>query len=177
MAAGIREWSAAISRRLIGVVGQQLADEADQSSRGLVSGTGDGADVGQQFDPRQRATGTVQFLDLGIEQVGHEIVRGMFGTPFHVLRERGDGIGEDVRIELAGGAVGQRDGGVRLGSDRLLVLLGNAEQVADDLHRHLGADVRDEIETWGARQGIEFAGTEFAGVRLDCRHPSRGEHA
>ena len=60
--------------------------------------------------------------------------------------------------------------------DRLLVLLGDAEQHADGPHRHLGAEVGDEVESARSDQRVEAAGAELPDLRLDGVHLARGEH-
>ena len=52
----------------------------------------------------------------------------------------------------------------------LLVLLGDAEEHPDRAHRHLGAEVADEVEPAGADERIERAGAELAHLRLDGVH-------
>ena len=53
--------------------------------------------------------------------------------------------------------------GVGLVAHRDLVLLGDAEQHADDPHRHLRAEVGDEVEAAGADERVEAAGAERRG--------------
>ena len=55
-------------------------------------------------------------------------------------------------------------------ADRLLVLLGDAEQHADRAHRHLRAEVGDEVEAAGADERVEAAGAELADLRLERVH-------
>ena len=61
-------------------------------------------------------------------------------------------------------------------ADGLLVLLGDAEEHADRAHRHLGAEVGDEVEAAGAHERVEAAGAELADLRLERVHLPRGEH-
>ena len=66
--------------------------------------------------------------------------------------------------------------GVDLVAHRLLVLLGDAEQPADDPHRHLGPEVGDEVELVGADEWVEAAGAELSDLGFERRHPVRREH-
>jgi hypothetical protein len=59
--------------------------------------------------------------------------------------------------------------------DVALVRLGNAEQHPDHLHRHLRAEVGDEVEPPGADQRIEAACGEFADLRFQRSDFARGE--
>ena len=56
---------------------------------------------------------------------------------------------------------------VDLVAERLLVLLGDAEQHADGAHRDLGAEVGDEVEAALADQRVELARGEGPDLRLN----------
>ena len=60
-------------------------------------------------------------------------------------------------------------------TDRLLVLVRDAQQHPDDPHRHLGTEVRDEVEAPGTDQRVEAPGGEVADLRLQRSHALRGE--
>ena len=62
-------------------------------------------------------------------------------------------------------------------AERLLVLFGDAEEHADRPHRHLRAEVADEVEAAGADERIEAARAELADLRLDRVHLARREDA
>lgn len=110
---------------LIRVIGEQLSHETDQPRGGLVAGAGDHGGVGQHLGARQRAPGAVGFVDLGSEQLGHQIVGGMIGPPLDVFGEQRDRVGEHVRVHRGGITVaGQLDVGDAAVPDLLLVFLG-----------------------------------------------------
>ena len=52
-------------------------------------------------------------------------------------------------------------------ADHLLVLLGDAEQRADDHHRQLRPEVLHEVEPAGADERVEEVGAELADARLE----------
>ena len=58
-----------------------------------------------------------------------------------------------------------------------LVFLGNPEQHADHPHRHLRAEVADEVETVAADKGIQTVSTEFADLGFEVADLARREHA
>ena len=62
-------------------------------------------------------------------------------------------------------------------ADRLLVLLGNAEEHADGAHGDFGAEVGDEVEAALADERIERAGRVVPHLGLNGRHAPRGEDA
>ena len=51
-----------------------------------------------------------------------------------------------------------------------LIGLRDAEQHADRSHRHLRAEIRDEVEPAGADEGIESPSAELADLRLEGAH-------
>ena len=113
---------------------------------------------------------------LGLEHLGHQVVGGVLGPPVDVLLEH-----LRLRLRVVHAEVGHLAGVepqalVDAVAERLLVLLGDAEQHADRAHRHLGAEVGDEVEAAAADQRVEAAGAELAHLGLDRRHLAGGEH-
>ena len=68
------------------------------------------------------------------------------------------GLGAEVRVDPV--------------ADRLLVLLGDAEQHADHPHRHLRAEVGDEVEAAGADERVEAARRRTRGSWARAPPPS-----
>ncbi len=71
-----------------------------------------------------------------------------------------DVLGEDVATALRAPRVGrstvvQPEPFVELIANRLLVFLGDAEQEADGAHRHLRAEIGDEVEAVAVDERIE----------------------
>ena len=101
---------------------------------------------------------------------------GMLGAPV-------DELGEELAGVHAVGCQLHRFAGlgahlvVRQVAGGFLVLLGNPEQHADHPHRHLGAEVADEVETVGADDGIQTVRAEFADLGLQRGDLARREHA
>ena len=160
---------------LIGVLGQQLAHETDQTRRRLVAGAGDHADVEQDLGARQPA-GPVFILELGVEQLRHQIVGGMFYPPIDVVGEHLMAVLEEILGDRPERALLERDLAAAAVTDLLLVFFGDAQEVADRAHRDHRADVLDEVEPPRAHQRIERTHTEVPGERLDRLHPARREN-
>ena len=160
---------------LVGVFGQNLAGPADQPRGGLVARAGDHVEVDEQFLAGQPPRDARLVDELDVEQFGHDVVGRVLGAPVDVGRE-----------ELAGDqpVLGGLHRLARLGAhlrvgvvaDHLLVVLGDAEQHADHLHRHLRAEVGDEVEPAGADQRIQALRAEFADLGLQRVDLARGEH-
>ena len=144
MALGMRERSSTSSCRWSGMVGQDLAGPPDESAGRLVAGSGDDADVGQQLVAGQSADRAGLVLELGLEEIGHDVVGGVVGPPVDILAE--DVGGDEVLGHLHGLTGLSAQVGVDPVADGLLVLFGDAEQHADDPHGHLCAEVGDEVE-------------------------------
>ena len=115
-------------------------------------------------------------LELGVEQLGHEVVGGVLGAPVDVVLEHA----RRWRRSPAWTAIGSPGTVRRLASvlfaDGDLVLLGDAEQHADDPHRQLGGELGDDVEAVGADQRVEAADAVLADLVFERRHPPRGEH-
>src|SRR5438552_771641 len=83
------------------------------------------------------STGAGMVFELGLEQLGHQVVGGMLGPPVDVLLECA-GSDVDPREPLAGvrhGACFEPQALVDAISDGFLVLFGDAEKHADGAHR------------------------------------------
>ena len=104
---------------------------------------------------------------------------GMLGAPVDVLAE-------DVRQLRARPplrSLREAHGLARLGAQvavdvlahRAPVLRRDAHEHPDDLHRHLGAEVGDEVEPVGADQRVEALGGEVADLLFERGHPLRRE--
>ena len=129
---------------LVGMIGQDLGGPADQAGRGLVPGAGEHLEVRQQLVARQLAHRVRLVGELDVQELGHDVVRGMLGPPVDVVGEHG--AGHEVLRDLHRLARLGAEVGVHVVADRFLVALGNAEEHADHLHRHLGAQIGDEVE-------------------------------
>ena len=169
MAFGMRDRSATSSRPLIRMTAEDLAGEADQAGRRLVPGTGQQSDVAEDLLVGERARPAVLVLEFGVEQFGHEVVGGMLGPPGDVvgehLAERSAVVFRLVRDPLL-----EAEPVVDLLADRLLVLHGDAEQHADDAHRHELAQIPDEVEVARPHQRVEHLGAEGAHLGLERLH-------
>ena len=102
----------------------------------------------------------------------------MLGPPVDVRTEPAPvGAEEHCGVHVGGGfAVGEAHEGIEVLAHLFLVGVGDAEEHADGLHRHLGAEVGDEIEAAGIHERIERGDTERSDLRLDVEHPLRREH-
>ena len=100
----------------------------------------------------------------------------MLGAPVDVggvvVTEMLDRVGGDLHRPARLGAQ------IRVGAvpDGLVVVVGDAEQHADDPHGHLRAEIADEVEVPGPDQGIQTAATVFPDLRLELADLARGEH-
>ena len=161
---------------LVGMAAQHLAGEADEARRGLVPGPGQQADVPEDLVVAQGARRAVLVLELGVEQLGHEVVGRVLGAPLDV-------VGEDRRraervvLGLVGDAVLQAQPVVDLLADRLLVLLGDPEQHADDAHGHELAQVLHEVELPRPDERVEHLRAVGAHLGLERLHLLRREDA
>ena len=164
---------------LIWMVRQQLAHETDEAGGGFVAGTGDHRGVGQHLGARQRPPRSVRLVDLGA--ASSSVIRSSEGcSARHSMYSANSTMDscEDVWHDLAGVApLDESDVGAVAVADLLLIILGDAQQVADGPHRHHGAEVGDEIESGAADQRVEFADTELTHQILDGQHAPRREDA
>ena len=158
--------------------GQDLAGPADEAGGRLVARRGEQTQVVQDLLAVELAHGTGLVLELGVEQVGHEIVRGVLGPPVDVVGEAAavEGAPFESVFDMVAVLV-ETHAGVDAITDLGLVLLGNAQQHADGLHGHLGGEVSDEVEAARADQRVEAGGAEGSHLGLDVVHAPRGEHS
>ena len=113
-------------------------------------------------------------LELGVEQLGHQVVGGVLGAPGDVVGEHLELSGAVV-LGLVRHAVVEAQALVEAVPDRLLVLLGDAEQHADHPHRHELAQVGDEVEAARADERVEHLGAEGPHLGLERLHLLRRE--
>ncbi len=100
----------------------------------------------------------------------------MLGAPVDVCLEhlaKDHGAAFFVLHRLAGLGAQLRIGVV---ADHLLVVLGDTEKRADHLHRHLRAEIGDEVEPVGTDQRIEALRTVVTDHRLECVDLPGREH-
>ena len=151
------------------MLGQHLARPSDEPGGGLVAGGGDQVDVAQDLLAGQSALGAVHILELGLEELGHQVVGRMGGPPVDVLGEPLGGAHAVAvgLVEVGHVAIAQAQALVDPVPDGLLVGLGYAQQHADGAHGHLGAQVLDEVEPALPDQRVEAAGAEAADLGLE----------
>ncbi len=161
---------------LLGVLRQQLHREADQSGGGLVAGSGHHAGVDDDLVARQWAARTVRLVDLGVQQLGHEVIGGVVRAPLDVVGEHGEDAVEGRLVERDRGSVG---GDQLVGGRAVLVLdvLGDAEQQADGPQGHLDAEVPDHVELVPVDQGIERRDAVAPDEGFEVEHAARREDA
>ena len=137
------------------MLGQYLAGPADQPGGGLAARGGDDGQVQQQLFAVQPTPGARLILEFRIEQIGHDVVGRMLGPPV-----------QEVREHFAGGQcldlLGLQGGFTMVGDVAAGRIPRDAQQHADDAHRHLCAKVFHEVEPAGPDQGIEAARGELA---------------
>ncbi len=175
MALGISERSATSSRRWSGCSASTLPAPADQAGGGLVPCSGDDVHDDEELVAREAPDLAGLVLELGVEQLGHEVVGGVLRPPVDVLLEDRP-VDELLLVDLHGLALVGLEIAVDLVAHRFLIGLGDAEQHADGAHGHLRAEVGDEVELAAAHQGVEAAGAELAELRLEGVHLPRREH-
>ena len=159
---------------LVGMAAEHLAGEADQAGRRLVPRPGQQADVAEDLLVGERARRARLVLELGVEQLGHQVVGRVLGAPGDVVREH-LGLGHAVVVGLGLDALLEAQALVEAVADRLLVLLGDAEQHPDDPHRHELAQVLDEVEAARPDERVEHLGAEGPHLGLERLHLLRRE--
>ena len=128
-------------------------------------------DVRQHLVAREAAARAGLVLELGVQELGHQIVGGVLGAPVDVFREialegcPADGAGQILGVGHLARCEAQTL--VDAVAERLLVLFGDAEQHADRAHRHLGAEILDEVEAAGADERIQALRAEPPHLRLE----------
>ena len=112
---GVRDERAVLDQlaALVGVLGQHLAGPADQPGGGLVAGAGHDVDVGEHLVAAQAPDGAGLVLELGVEQLGHDVVGRVLGPPVDVLGEllaAGEALRHLHRLARLGAQVARRRG-------------------------------------------------------------------
>jgi hypothetical protein len=156
------------------MLGQHLGQPSDQPPRRLVAGAGDDGRVGEDLLAREAATLAVLVVELRVEEAGHQIVGWVFGTPFDVLGEHVPA-GDLLLLHLHRLSGLGAEVGVGLVAHRDLVLLGDAEQHADDAHRHDRAELGHDVEALGSDERVEAPNAEPSDLVLERGHSTRRE--
>ena len=139
---------------LVRMLREELAHPTDQPGGRLVAGAGQQCAVDEDLGTGEATPGAGLVFELRHEQLGHEVVGRVLGPPVDVLAELAVG---EVRVRSGerGAVVRDLQVGVEPVADDLLVLLGDTEEHPDRAHRHLGAEVGDEVESPGADQRVQ----------------------
>ena len=156
---------------LVGMLGQHLAAPADQSAGGVVAGRGDDVDVGEQLLAGQAARRPGLVLELGVQQLGHDVVGRVVDAPVDVL---GEDLAAEHVVSRLGLVAAER---VEVVAYRLALVVRNADEHADDPGRHDRAEVGGEVEAAGADQRIEQLGAHRPDLRLQAGDLAGREHA
>ena len=159
---------------LIGVFGENLSRPTDQPGGRLVAGAGDHVEVDQQLVAGQPAGGAGLVDELDVEQLGHDVVGRMCRRASRCRRRRSRRLTRPCSAAFMGLPASVRSLRVAVVADEFLVVLGDAEQHADDLHRHLRAQVGDEVELARADQRIQALSAEVADLSARARRSCAG---
>ncbi len=154
------------------MLGQQPGGPADEPVGGLVAGGGHEVDEAERLVAGEAASGAVEIGVLRGDEVSHQVVAGVLVAIVDVvleelaLGELVDSVVHDRHLALAElqalvDPVPQGD----------LVRLGDAEEHPDGPHRHLRAELRDDVEAVGTDERVERPGAERPDVGFDLRHP------
>ena len=161
---------------LVGVLAEHLADPADEAVRRFVARGREDVDEDQDLLPGEVANLTRGVLELDAQQVGHEVVGGVIGSPGDVVGEEGL-VGKVVVVVLARFPGQLLHAEVLALAHGLLIALGDAEQHSDHVDRHDVAEVEHEVEAVLTDERIERIRAEVADLALQRVHLARGEHA
>ena len=161
---------------LLRVVGEELHREADEARCGLVAGAGNHAGVGDHFVARERTPRAVGFVDLGVQQLGHEVVGWVPRAPVDVVGEHRQDVVERGLVERDRRAIGAEClvGSLAVGE---LIGLGDAEQEPDGPQRNLHTELADDVELVPSDQRVQRANAVAADEGFEIEHASRREHA
>ena len=172
IAFGSSERSSTTVPTLVGVLGEQLGQPTDEPAGGLVARAGEHGRVGEHLLAGEGAEGARLVLELGVEELGHEVVGGVFGPPVDVVLEM-----------VAPGDVSSFTSMGWPGSVRRLssVLLrtatwscsGMPRSMPMTLHREHRGQLGDDVEPAGADERVEAVGCSTAGPGPRAR-PSGG---
>ena len=158
---------------LVGVVGENLASPADQAPSGVGSGGGEPRPVkASTFPAGQPPDRAGLVLELGEQQLGHQVVRWVLLAPVDVVRE-------ELAVEMVVVVLQRlsRLGAETLGgplTDGRHVLFRDAEQHSDHEHGQVLAQVPYEIEAFRTHQRVENAAAELARLGARDRSSRRG---
>ncbi len=156
--------------------GEHLAGPTDQPCRRLVPGAGDDRHVGEDLLAAQSSHRARLVLELRLEQFGHQVVGGVLGAPVDVLGE----LRAEVEMVLRRRPSGRPASVRRLSLARSRIASWSASgmpsSMRDDAHRHLGAEVADEVEAVGADERVEAARAELTDLWFEFGHAPRSEH-
>ena len=150
------------------MLGQELARPPDQHPRVVARGADD-VDVGEELVASQPPRRAGLVFELGVQQLGHDVVGRVVDAPVDVVGE--DGAAERVIADLGVPAACEE-----VIADGLLVALGHSEEHADDAHRHLRAEVGDEVEPTRGHERIQKPRTQVPDVGLERADPLGREH-
>ena len=161
---------------LPGVLGEHLGQPTDQTAGRLVTGPRHHLGVVQHLRTGELAVHTVLVGELDVEQRRHQIVGRIGGAPVDVVGVDST-VGDPARI----GDLNRRAGpGAQVGvigiAHRDLLGLGDAQQHADDPHRHHRGQFGDDVEPVGPDQRVEAGDAVGPDPVFDLGHPARGEH-
>ncbi len=158
------------------MLGEHLAGPPDEPRGGLIAGRGDQVDVVDHLFSREAAARPRLVLELGLQQLGHEVVGGVLGPPVDVVRER---CRPDQRRSCRRSrawcllrAAGPRRCGRGWPPGPARGCRAACRSCASASARR----GRDEVEAAGPDQRIERSGAELAHLGLDGVHPAGREH-
>ena len=155
---------------LVGMAAEDLAGPADEPGRRLVPGAGQQADVGEDLVARQRARRARLVLELGVEQLGHEVVGGVLGAPVDVVGEhlrRARRRRSRTRAPCPPRAAGPRRVWSRIASWSCSGMPSSMPMTRMGMNL---PEVLDEVEAARADERVEHLGAERAHLGLERVH-------
>ena len=111
----------------------------------------------------------VLVLELGVQEARHQVVGRVLGAPVDVLGEH-VAVGDLLLSHLHRLAASGAQVGVGLLAHCDLVVDGDAEQHADDAHRHHRRQLGDDVEAAGTDERVEDADAVLAHLVLELGH-------
>ena len=171
MALVMSEGSLCNSRELVGVAGERQEAVADQVDRGLVAGAEQENNVGGQL-----LVGELAPLLLGLHQLAGQVLAGLAPAQ---LEQRAEilGLHQAAGVGLVDLGAGQRHGieqptaGARAHVEDLVLLLGNAQHLADHRHRQTEGEVGDQVHVPALGDAIERLHRRSPGCAGACPRP------
>lgn len=82
-------------------------------------------------------------------------------------------VGDEILLDFHRLAGFGAEIGINLVPHGLLILRRNAQQHVDDTPRHLGSEIRNDVEILGPNQRIEAAATQPSDLGLECGDSNR----